>query len=85
MGILGCPNTWMSVSVYALVGLFRTPVCESYALIQILPSFLVRKKVNASKVILEDIRRNTRKKKRGNAREGEYILLHLLSSILKCH
>lgn len=51
--------------MYALVGFFRMPVCESYALIQILPSFLVRKKVKASKVILEDILRNTREKQRG--------------------
>lgn len=31
------------------------------------------------------ILRNTRIKQGVNAREGECILLHLLSSILKCH
>lgn len=72
------------MSVHTL-GFFHIPPCEISAFIKILPSFLIREKVNLSEVILEDIIGNTRIKQRVNAREGECILLHLLSSILKCH
>lgn len=47
------------MSVHTL-GFFHVPPCETSAFIKILPSFLIREKVNASKVILEDILRNTR-------------------------